>query len=79
MPPVVTCSALEKTGLDELWTLIMTEWNRMQGAGELQQKRQAQQVQWMWDMIEDGLRKALRGDAELSTLISELERTVAAS
>jgi LAO/AO transport system kinase len=76
VPPVVTCSALEKTGLDELWTLVMTEWNRAQGTGELQRKRQAQQVRWMWDMIEDGLRKALRGDPELSALISELERAV---
>jgi hypothetical protein len=30
----------------------------------------------MWDMIEDGLRKALRGDPELSALISELELAV---
>jgi len=76
VPPVVTCSALEKTGLDELWTLVMTEWSRAQGTGELQRKRQAQQVRWMWDMIEDGLRKALRGDPELSALISELELAV---
>jgi LAO/AO transport system kinase len=77
VPPVVTCSALEKTGLDELWTLVMTEWNRMQGTGELRAKRQEQQVQWMWDMIEDGLRKALRGDPELARLTSELENAVA--
>jgi len=76
VPPVVTCSALEKTGLDELWTLVMTEWNRMEGSGELQRKRQSQQVSWMWDMIEDGLRKALRGDPDLSALISDLEQAV---
>ncbi len=77
VPPVVTCSALEKTGLDELWTLIMEEWNQLQGSGELRTKRQTQQVQWMWDMIEDGLRRALRGDAELATLTAELEDAVA--
>lgn len=76
VPPVVTCSALEKTGLDELWSLLMTEWNRMQNTGELERKRQKQQVQWMWDMVEDGLRKALRGDPELAALISELEDAV---
>jgi LAO/AO transport system kinase len=76
VPPVVTCSALEKTGLDELWTLVMDAWNGMDGAGELERKRQAQQVQWMWDMVEDGLRKALRGDPELASLISSLEDAV---
>ena len=77
VPPVVTCSALEKTGLDELWALVMTEWNRMEGSGELARKRQEQQVQWMWDMVEDGLRKALHGDPDLAQLISELENAVA--
>lgn len=77
VPPVVTCSALEKTGLDELWTLVMDEWNQLQGSGELEGKRQAQQVQWMWDMVEDGLRRTLRGDPELAELTAELEDAVA--
>lgn len=75
-PPVVTCSALEKTGLAELWTVVTDEWNRMRAEGDLEAKRQAQQVRWMWDMIEDGLRRALRGDPELASLIAELEVSV---
>jgi LAO/AO transport system kinase len=77
VPPVVTCSALEKTGLEELWTLLMEAWNEQQGSGALDSKRQAQQVQWMWDMVEDGLRRALRTDAELSALLASLEAAVA--
>ena len=77
VPPVVTCSALEKTGLEELWTLLMEAWNEQQGSGTLDSKRQAQQVQWMWDMVEDGLRRALRTDAELSGLLASLEAAVA--
>lgn len=75
-PPVVTCSALEKSGLDELWKAVMDAWNDMQASGALEAKRQSQQVRWMWDMIEDGLRRALRGDPELATLIAELELSV---
>jgi len=77
VPPVVTCSALEKTGLDELWTLVIGEWNERQGSGELARRRQSQQVQWMWDMVQNGLRRALRSDPELSALIAELEDAVA--
>jgi LAO/AO transport system kinase len=76
-PPVVTCSALEKTGLDELWKTILDEWNRLEGSGELESKRQKQQVRWMWDMVEDGLRRALRGDPVLSQLTEELQEAVA--
>jgi LAO/AO transport system kinase len=77
VPPVVTCSALEKTGLDELWVTVMEEWNRLEGSGELAEKRRGQQVQWMWDMVEDGLRRALRADPAIATLLAELEEGVA--
>ena len=76
MPPVVTCSALERTGLDELWALIAKSRRDLEASGEFQQKREAQQVQWMWDMVEDGLRRAVRSDPELSALITQLEGAV---
>jgi LAO/AO transport system kinase len=76
VPPVVTCSALEKTGLSELWALVAESRCDLDASGEFRRKRQAQQVQWMWDMVEDGLRRALRGDPELSVLITQLEDAV---
>ncbi len=78
VPPVVTCSALEKTGLDEIWALVTQSWQQLESSGELARKRQTQQVRWMWDMVEDGLRRALRSDPELSTLIADLENAVGA-
>lgn len=75
-PPVVTCSALERTGLQELWDVIVETRRALRASGELQRKRQAQQVQWMWDMVEDGLRRTLRGDPELSALLKQLENAV---
>jgi len=76
VPPVVTCSALEKTGLNELWALVVESRRDLEASGEFQRKRQGQQVQWMWDMVEDGLRRALRSDPELSALIKQLEDAV---
>ena len=75
-PPVVTCSALEKTGLDELWESVAESRRDLEASGEFQRKRQEQQVQWMWDMVEDGLRRALRNDSEMSVLIAQLEELV---
>ncbi len=76
VPPVVTCSALEKTGLEELWALVVESRGDLEASGEFQRKRQAQQVGWMWDMVEDGLRRALRSDPDLSALITQLEDAV---
>jgi len=76
VPPVVTCSALEKTGLDELWESVAESRRDLEASGEFHRKRQEQQVQWMWDMVEDGLRRALRNDSEMSVLIAQLEELV---
>jgi LAO/AO transport system kinase len=76
VPPVVTCSAIERTGLDELWALIVESRQAREASGELWQTRRAQQVRWMWDMVEDGLRRALRDDSQLSGLIAQLEDAV---
>ena len=58
-PPVVTCSALTLTGLDEIWNLVQEHHRRMQASGELQANRRAQALQWMWSLIEEGLRERL--------------------
>jgi len=76
VPPVVTCSAIEKTGLDELWALVVKSRRELEASGDFQRKRQAQQVRWMWDMVEDGLHRALRSDPELAMLIHQLEDAV---
>ena len=76
VPPVVTCSAHEKTGLDDVWSLVVQARRDLEASGEFQRKRQVQQVRWMWDMVEDGLRRALRTDPELSALIAQLEDAV---
>jgi len=76
VPPVMTCSALEKTGLSELWASVVQSRADLEASGAFQKRRQSQQVRWMWDMVENGLRRALRGDPELSTLIAQLEDDV---
>ena len=76
VPPVVICSALEKTGLNELWALVVESRRDLEHSGEFQRRRQLQQVRWMWDIIENGLRRALRSDPDLSALITQLEDAV---
>lgn len=77
-PLVVTCSAREKTGLDELWEVALERKQKLEASGAFAANRQKQQVRWMWDMLDDGLRRALRGDPELRALVDELQDAVAA-
>lgn len=76
-PPVVTYSALTGDGIAELWTAIESHRDKLTASGELAEKRRAQQVKWMWAMLEDRLYARLRSDPELKQRLPKLEKEVA--
>ncbi len=59
-PPVVTCSALENTGLDEFWGHVELHRRKLGESGELAKRRSEQQVEWMWTLLDEQLRRDLR-------------------
>ncbi|AEI65706.1 methylmalonyl Co-A mutase-associated GTPase MeaB [Corallococcus macrosporus] len=75
-PEITTCSALEGSGIQKLWTSVETQLGRSTASGALERRRKAQQVQWMWTMVQDGLRAALRAHPEVSALVPTLEADV---
>jgi LAO/AO transport system kinase len=75
--PVVTCSAVERDGLAELWEHVCEHHRIMSESGELQRRRRAQQLRWMWSMVETGLMQALRADDRVRFELPDLERAVA--
>ena len=77
-PPVVLISGLANEGLAELWAQIEEHRRRMTASGELEARRRAQQVKWMWAMIEDRLFARLRSDPAVKARLPALESGVAA-
>ncbi len=75
-PPVLTCSGLSNTGLDELWRQIEIFREKTTATGEFEDRRRAQQVRWMWSMLDERLRDDLRARPHLATLLGDLERQV---
>ncbi len=71
-PCVLTISALEGLGLDELWATIRRHRQALEAAGELAAKRRAQQVRWMWSTVEQRLLGAFRASPEVRALLAEL-------
>ena len=86
-PPVLTMSALEGTGLDELWEIVERHRDVLTEAGDFEARRRAQQVDWTWQMVRDtvldrvlsnpSVRKA-RADVERQVLTGELTPALAA-
>ncbi len=76
-PPVITYSALTGAGIDELWAKVLDYRETMTASGELVARRRAQQVKWMWDMLEERLFARLRGDPALKGKLKQIEGGVA--
>ena len=75
-PPVVTCSGLTGNGLDDLWGRIVGHRSAMTASGEWEDRRRAQQLAWMWSMVEDRLLDSLRRDPAVLELLRTAEADV---
>jgi LAO/AO transport system kinase len=86
-PPVLTMSALEGIGLEELWDTVERHRDVLTEAGDFEARRRAQQVDWTWQMVRDtvldrvlsnrAVRKG-RADIERQVLTGELTPALAA-
>ncbi|MEU5691123.1 methylmalonyl Co-A mutase-associated GTPase MeaB [Actinosynnema sp. NPDC020468] len=75
-PPVLTCSALEGTGLDEVWARVRAHRSTLEEAGELDASRRRQQVEWTWAMVHEQLLGSLHAAPAVRLLVPEVERQV---
>lgn len=55
-PVVLTCSALFKTGIEEIWETITHYWDLVQKSGYFDKKRNEQSAWWMLETINDKLK-----------------------
>jgi LAO/AO transport system kinase len=75
-PPVLTCSAQEGTGLDEVWEQVRRHRDTLEAAGVLAARRRRQLIGWTWAMVRDGLLAQLRESPAVRALAPELEQQV---
>jgi LAO/AO transport system kinase len=77
-PPVLTCSALARTGLTDVWDQVVRHQDALVATGELAGRRRRQQVGWVWAMVRDTLLEQLRANPAVAALTPEVERAVQA-
>jgi len=77
-PPVLTCSAVEKTGLDIVWQQLVQHRNHLDKIGELAEKRRRQNVDWMWATIDDQLLSRFRASDAVRKRAVRIEAAVRA-
>lgn len=74
--PVLTCSALHKVGLTEVWQAVLDHREYLESKYGLANYRAAQQVEWMWSQTEVAVMDTLHSTHTMRTLARELETQV---
>ncbi len=75
-PPVLTMSALNGTGVDELWDTVLRHQEVLSEAGELDARRRAQQVDWTWAMVRDAVLDGVLNHPAVQRIRTDVERQV---
>lgn len=74
--PVLAVSAAEKTGIDAFWNEIERYRRVTSASGELEAKRRRQALDWMWTLIDSGLRSRFRHDVQVRHHLDTVGRAV---
>jgi LAO/AO transport system kinase len=57
--PVITCSALDGSGLGEIWKIISERTAERERSGYLHSRRNEQNINWMWSLVDQQIHDRL--------------------
>lgn len=77
-PPVLTCSAVENTGLDEIWGMITEYSDKMKNSGFWKNNRHQQNLIWFYSYIKQNLEDNFFKNSIIKNNIENLEKSVLA-
>jgi LAO/AO transport system kinase len=75
-PKVLMCSAIAKTGIDEIWDEIEKFKNQTTLNGYFKSKRNQQSIYWMHETIAERLRRNFYDNTEIRSELSIIEKEV---
>lgn len=74
--PVLTCSAVDGAGLDEVWGRVDAHRRHLADTGDLLEQRRRQDVAWMWATIDDRLLTRFRSAPAVRARLAAVEAAV---
>ena len=73
---MVKCSSLNKTGIDEIWKIILNFKFLGNKKGWIKKKRSEQLVKWMWDDLQKSLFEKIKDNKKLVSEFDKLQKKV---
>ncbi|MAP96065.1 MAG: methylmalonyl Co-A mutase-associated GTPase MeaB [Ponticaulis sp.] len=75
-PPVMTCSGQTGMGLKDLWEAIELHRSKTSQSGTRAKRRADQQIEWMTELIQDGLMSAFRHHPSIRDRLADFRQRV---
>ena len=75
-PEVITCSAIERTGIAEVWQMVQNYVDFVNGNGYLDRKRTDQSKYWMYETINEQLKSNFYNNEKIQALLQVAENEV---
>lgn len=75
-PPVLTCSAVTMDGIDDIWQTILDHKKKLETSGELDEKRRKQALDWLWALVEEGLRDRFYRNPDVEKVLPAIVEAV---
>jgi LAO/AO transport system kinase len=75
-PPVLTCSAREMTGIDTIWQTVLKHRAVFSASHELEEKRRRQAADWMWSLVDEGLKERFIRQPDIKKQLPRILREV---
>lgn len=75
-PQVMTCSALHKNGLSDIWETVNNHRSALTASGELRAKRRRQALDWMYFLLDEGLKNWFYHHPDIEANLPDLTRAI---
>lgn len=78
-PRVMTCSALKKRNIDDVWDMVVAYYLEAKERGDFDRKRAHQNRDWMHQLVRELLMQRLAEQPEIRAMLPDLEMDVEAA
>jgi len=74
--PVVSCSSVIEGGTKNIWDIILAHNKKFKKSGEFELRRKNQSLEWMWTLVEDGLKQRFKNNEKINKAIPAISNMV---
>jgi LAO/AO transport system kinase len=74
--PVLKCSSLHENGTIDVWKTVLDHQKKVKDTGEFGLRRKKQSLEWMWTLVDEGLKLRFKKNEEISRVIPDISKKV---